>query len=140
MGGPLFWAHYSYIGLNPKGLSDKYANYWDLNKNHTLINRAWCVENKGGHEGYGEDLWGLTASYTTDGYSAHHPENDLGVISPTAALSSFPYTPDESMEVLKNLYYNYGDKVFGRYGFYDALSPENDFYPGKDTWPSIRGP
>lgn len=129
MGGPLFWAHYSYIGLNPKGLSDKYANYWDLNKNHTLINQAWCVENKDGHKGYGEDLWGLTASYTTDGYSAHHPENDLGVISPTAALSSFPYTPDESMEVLKNLYYNYGEKVFGRYGFYDALSPEHDFYP-----------
>jgi hypothetical protein len=131
MGGPLFWAHYSYIGLNPKGLSDKYADYWELNKNHTLINRAWCVENKGNHKGYGEDLWGLTASYSTQGYSAHHPENDLGVISPTAALSSFPYTPEESMKVLKNLYYNYGEKVFGRYGFYDALSPEEDFFPDR---------
>lgn len=129
MGGPLFWAHYSYIGLNPKGLKDKYADYWELNRNHTLINRAWCVENEGNFKGYGEDLWGLTASYSTVGYSAHHPENDLGVITPTAALSSFPYTPEESMEVLKNLYYNYGEKVFGRYGFYDALSPENDFYP-----------
>lgn len=129
MGGPLFWAHYSYIGLNPKGLTDKYADYWELNKNHTLINRAWCVENNGGFKGYGKDLWGLTASYSINGYSAHHPENDIGVISPTAALSSFPYTPLESMEVLKNLYYNYGKKVFGRYGFYDALSPENKFYP-----------
>jgi hypothetical protein len=129
MGGPLFWAHYSYIGLNPKGLKDQYADYWELNRNHTLINRAWCVENEENHEGYGEDLWGLTASYSVNGYNAHHPENDLGVITPTAALSSFPYTPEESMAVLKNLYYNYGEKVFGRYGFYDALSPENGFYP-----------
>src|SRR5690606_41267896 len=128
-GGPLFWAHYSYVGLNPKGLKDQYADYWELNRNHTLINRAWCVENEHGYEGYGEDLWGLTASYTVEGYNAHHPENDLGVITPTAALSSFPYTPEESMAVLKNLYYNHGEKVFGRYGFYDALSLEREYCP-----------
>ncbi|WP_215222819.1 glucoamylase family protein [Echinicola shivajiensis] len=129
MGGPLFWAHYSYLGLNPKGLTDQYANYWEENKNHTLINRAWCIDNPNGFKGYGEDLWGLTASYTVTGYSAHRPGADLGVISPTAALSSIPYTPEESLKVIKNLYYNYGEKVFGRYGFYDALSPENDYYP-----------
>ncbi|GGZ26147.1 hypothetical protein GCM10007049_18440 [Echinicola pacifica] len=129
MGGPLFWAHYSYLGLNPKGLTDQYADYWEENKNHTLINRAWCVENPEDYKGYGEDLWGLTASYTVTGYNAHRPGEDLGVISPTAALSSMPYTPKESIKVLKNLYYNYGEKVFGRYGFYDALSPEADFYP-----------
>jgi hypothetical protein len=129
MGGPLFWAHYSYIGLNPWGLKDRYADYWEHNTNHTLINRAWCVENPEGFKGYGEDLWGLTASYSVDGYSAHRPGHDLGVITPTAALSSYPYTPDESMEVIKNMYYNYGEKVFGRYGFFDAFSPEADWYP-----------
>ncbi|MBS9522907.1 beta-glucosidase [Litoribacter alkaliphilus] len=129
MGGPLFWAHYSYIGLNPKGLKDKYADYWKHNRNHTLINRAWCVENPEGFKGYGEDLWGLTASYSVNGYSAHKPGSDLGVITPTAALSSYPYTPEESMEVIKNMYYNYGEKVFGRYGFYDAFSPEENWYP-----------
>ncbi|GAB3220356.1 glucoamylase family protein [Algoriphagus aestuariicola] len=129
MGGPLFWAHYSYLGLNPKGLKDRYADYWEENRNHTLINRAWCVENKEGHKGYGEDLWGLTASYSVKGYAAHRPGEDLGVISPTAALSSMPYTPEESLKVLKNLYYNYGEKVFGRYGFYDAMSPEENYYP-----------
>lgn len=128
-GGPLFWAHYSYLGLNPKGLKDKYADYWEHNVNHSLINRQWCLENEAGFKGYGADLWGLTASYSTIGYSAHRPGNDIGVISPTAALSSIPYTPKESMEVLKNLYYNYGEKTFGRYGFYDALSPEEDWYP-----------
>ncbi len=128
-GGPLFWAHYSYLALNPKGLKDRYADYWEVNRNHTLINRAWCVENKNGFKGYGEDLWGLTASYSTNFYNAHMPSNDTGVITPTAAVSSIVYTPEESMKVIKNLYYNYGEKVFGKYGFYDALSPENDFFP-----------
>lgn len=128
-GGPLFWAHYSYLGLNPKGLKDQYADYWEENKNHTLINRQWCIENPNNYEGYGEDCWGLTASYSVDGYAAHRPSEDLGVITPTAALSSFPYTPEYSMDALKNFYYNLGDKLIGPYGFYDAFSIEKDWYP-----------
>ena len=128
-GGPLFWAHYSYLSLNPKGLSDQYADYWEENRNQTLINRAWCINNSGNFLGYGEDLWGLTASYSINGYDAHRPANDTGVISPTAAVSSIVYTPEESMKVIRNLYENYGDKVFGKYGFYDAMSPQHDFFP-----------
>jgi hypothetical protein len=128
-GGPLFWAHYSYLGLDPRGLKDAYADYWQENQNQTLINREWCIQNQGKFKGYGEDLWGLSASYSINFYNAHHPGNDTGVITPTAALSSMPYSYAASMKVLKNLYYNYGDKVFGRYGFYDAMSPEHDFFP-----------
>ena len=129
-GGPLFWAHYSYLGLDPRGLSDRYSpDYFEHNRNHTLINRQWCIENPEDFAGYGEDLWGLTASYSVNGYSAHKPGRDLGVISPTAALSSFPYTPGESMDVIKNLYENYRDQVWGKYGFYDALSVEENWYP-----------
>ncbi|MEN2283234.1 glucoamylase family protein [Algoriphagus sp. SE2] len=128
-GGPLFWAHYSYLSLNPKGLKDKYADYWQENRNQTLINRAWCITNSGNFKGYGEDLWGLTASYSINFYNAHRPGNDTGVISPTAAVSSIVYTPEESLKVIRNLYENYGDKVFGKYGFYDAMSPEHDFFP-----------
>ena len=128
-GGPLFWAHYTHLGLDPRNLSDRYANYWELNRNHTLINRQWCLENPKGYKGYGEDLWGLTASYSIDFYHAHKPgDDDIGVISPTAALSSFPYTPDESMKVLKNLYYNLGDSTWGKYGFYDAFSVDKNWY------------
>ena len=127
-GGPLFWAHYSYLGLDPRKLKDRYADYWGLNKNHTLINRQYCIENPKNFEGYGENCWGLSASYSINGYSAHHPENDLGVISPTAALSSFPYTPDESMKVLRYLYDSLGDKMLGEYGYYDAFSEEFDWY------------
>jgi hypothetical protein len=132
-GGPLFWAHYSYLGLDPRGLTDQYADYWKLNVNQTLINYKWCVENPKKYPGYSASRWGLTASYSTGGYAAHAPgmENDLGVISPTAALSSFPYTPDESMAALKDFYYNLGDKILGEYGFYDAFSEQEGWYPKK---------
>lgn len=125
-GGPLFWSHYSWIGLDPRNLKDQYADYWELNKNHALTNYLYCVENPKGYKGYGEDSWGLTASYSPDGYSAHAPNNDLGVITPTAALSSFPYVPEQSMAAAKN-FYNKGEKYRGKYGFYDAFSDEKDW-------------
>ena len=122
--GPLFWAHYSYLGLNPNGLSDQYADYWKLTQNHAKIHYRYCVENPEKQTGYGENVWGLTSSYSMDGYSGHRPGNDLGVISPTAALSSFPYTPKESMQMLKYLYKG-ADSLVGKYGPYDAFSIEH---------------
>lgn len=127
--GPLFWAHYSYLGLNPKGLKDQYADYWALNRNHALIHYDHGVENPKGYKGYGPQAWGLTASYSINGYSAHNPDNDLGVISPTAALSSMPYTPDQSLAMMRYLYEQLGDKVWGEYGFYDAYSETEGWFP-----------
>ena len=126
MGGPLFWAHYSWIGLDPRGLKDRYGDYWELNKNHALIDYKYCQANPKQYKGYGPDCWGLTASYSPDGYSAHSPSNDLGVITPTAALSSFPYTPEESMAALKG-FYKKGDWIWGKYGFYDAFSEQKNW-------------
>jgi hypothetical protein len=120
-GGPLFWAHYSWIGLDPRNLKDAYANYWNVVHNHALSNYAYCVANPKGYKGYGENCWGLTASYSVNGYEAHAPGNDLGVISPTAALSSFPYTSEQSMRALK-YFWNKGSWLWGKYGFYDAFS------------------
>jgi hypothetical protein len=130
-GGPLFWAHYSYLGLDPRGLKDKYADYWQLNVNHTLINHKWCSDNPKKFKGYSDSRWGLTASYSLEGYAAHAPgeKNDLGVISPTASLSSFPYTPGKSMAALKDFYFCLGDKILGKYGFYDAFSEQYGWYP-----------
>lgn len=121
-GGPLFFAHYSFMGLDPRNLQDRYANYWTQNVNHSLINHAYVVDNPKGFIGYGDDNWGLTASDNQQGYAAHSPTNDLGVISPTAALSSFPYTPEESMKALRFFYYVLGDRLWGPYGFYDAFN------------------
>jgi hypothetical protein len=127
-GGPLFFAQYSFLGLDPRGLSDNYANYWDQNVAHTLINRAYCVANPQDHRGYGPACWGLTASDNYQGYSAHSPTNDLGVITPTAALSSFPYTPDESLAALNHFYRALGDNLWGEYGFKDAFSEDRDWF------------
>jgi len=122
--GPLFWAHYSYLGLDPRGLTDQYGDYWKLNQNHALIHYRYCVENPEGYKGYGPDCWGLTSSYSMRGYAGHRPERDLGVISPTAALSSFPYTPKESMAFLRFLYDASRDSLIGKFGPYDAFSFE----------------
>jgi len=126
-GGPLFFAHYSFLGLDPRGLKDKYADYWEQNRNHTLINRQYCIENPKQFKGYGPDCWGLTASDSYGGYDAHSPTNDLGVISPTAALSSFPYAPEYAMQALKYFYYKVGDRLWGEYGFYDAFSESHNW-------------
>lgn len=122
MGGPLFFEHYSFMGINPNGLSDAYADYQIQTKNHTLINYEYCKANPKGYYGYSDSVWGLTASNIKDGYTASSPTNDQGFIAPTAAISSLPYTPAESMAALKFFYYVLGDKLFKEYGFVDAFS------------------
>ncbi|WP_031426615.1 glucoamylase family protein [Flavimarina sp. Hel_I_48] len=125
--GPLFWAHYSYLGLDPNGLKDQYADYWELNTNHALIQYKYAVDNPKGFKGYGKDMWGMTSSYSMNGYAGHQPSNDLGVISPTAALSSMPYTPKESERFL-NFMYTKEDTLIGKYGPYDAFSLQDNWY------------
>ncbi len=127
-GGPLFFAHYSFLGLDPRNLEDQYANYMDQNVAHSSINRAYCIDNPQNYVGYGANAWGLTASDGNSGYSAHDPGNDRGVITPTAAISSIPYTPEESMAAIKHFYYLMGDKLWGEYGFYDAYNVTEGWY------------
>lgn len=143
-GGPLFWAHYSYLGLNPKTLSDEYVDYWNVNVNHSKINYEYCVANPKGFEDYGGDCWGLTASYSRNndgsmGYNAHSPSNDIGVISPTAAISSIPYTPQESLKAM-HFFYKNKDKLLGPAGFYDAFSPEYNFWVAEAYLAIDQGP
>ncbi len=127
-GGPLFFEHYSFLGLNPNGLADAYADYATQAKNHTLINYQYCRSNP--LNGYSDSVWGLTASDIPNGYTASSPTNDVGVIAPTAALSSFPYTPAESMAALRFYYYVLGDKLWKEYGFIDAFSLKDPWFAG----------
>ncbi len=129
-GGPLFFSHYSFLGVNPNGLTDTYANYQTQVTNHTKINYEYCRANPKAFFGYSNQCWGLTASDVPNGYNANEPNNDIGVISPTAALSSFPYTPAESMSALKFFYYKLGDKIWKEYGFIDAFSLKDLWYAG----------
>jgi hypothetical protein len=138
-GGPLFFTHYSFCGLDPRGLVDRHGDYWEQNVRHVRINRAHCVTNPGNYKGYGENCWGLTASDDPGGYSAHAPDNDNGTISPTAALSSLPYMPAEVMAVLRHLLERHGDRAWRHFGFVDAFCESQNWYA--DTFLAIdQGP
>jgi hypothetical protein len=127
-GGPLFFAHYSFLGLDPRNLSDAYANYWTQNVNHSLINWSYCAANPKNFPNYSTQCWGLTASDIPSGYGVSEPTNDRGVITPTAAVSSLPYTPEQSMKAIRFFYYILGDRLWGDYGFYDAFDVHSDWW------------
>jgi hypothetical protein len=127
-GGPLFFTHYSFCGIDPHGLKDRYADYWDLNTRHVKINRAYCIENPKGFKGYGETCWGLTASDDPGGYLAHAPDNDNGTIAPTAALASLPYAPKEVMQVLRYMLRAHGKNIWTPFGFVDAFNEHRNWY------------
>jgi hypothetical protein len=142
-GGPLFFTQYSFLGFDPKGIHDRYADYFDNNRNLALIDQAYCESNPGHFLGYGADDWGLTASDDQLGYLAHAPDRatDNGTITPTGALSSFPYTPEASMAALKFFYRQLGDRLWGVYGPRDAFNlTQNWFSPvymGLDQAPIV---
>ena len=124
-GGPLFFTHYSFLGFDPRDKRDKFTDYFENNRAIARINQAYCVENPGKYQGYGESFWGLTASHDHTGYLPHEPSPraDNGTITPTGAVSSIPYTPEGSMAALKRFYYDLGDKLWGIYGLRDAYNP-----------------
>jgi hypothetical protein len=138
-GGPLFFTQYSFLGLDPRNLSDTYASYWQQNVNQTLINRSYCINNPRNYLGYSTDCWGLSACDIPFGYEANSPTNDNGVIAPTAALSSMAYTPAESMKALHHYYYILGNRLFGDYGFYDAFD-ETEGWWASSTLAIDQGP
>ncbi|MGB8730862.1 MAG: glucoamylase family protein, partial [Candidatus Sulfotelmatobacter sp.] len=129
-GGPLFFTQYSFMGFDPRGIHDKYTDYFDNNRNLVLIDQAYCESNPGHFQGYGADDWGLTASDDQLGYSAHAPDRatDNGTITPTGALASFPYTPKASMAALKFFYRDLGDRLWGVYGPRDAFNLTRNWF------------
>jgi len=128
-GGPLFFSQYTFMGIDPSNLTDDYGiDYAEQTRNHTLINRAYSIDNPRKYKGYGEKAWGLTAGDSVKGYVAHSPEDDRGVIQPTAALSSMPYTPSFSMQALRYFYEEKGEKLWTNYGFLDGFSEQFDWY------------
>jgi hypothetical protein len=138
-GGPLFFAHYSFSGIDPRGLTDHHADYWLQNSSHVRINQAHCAANPLHHKGYGAACWGLTSSDDVKGYAQHAPDNDSGTISPTAALSSMPYAPREAIAAIRHFLSVYGGKLWGPYGFVDAFCDAQNWYA--DTFLAIdQGP
>ena len=152
--GPLFGHQYSHMYVDFRGIQDEYMrskgiDYFENSKRATLANRAYCIENPGGFIGYGPDLWGLTAcdgpfngeketaigAVQFAGYwaraAAINEIRDDGTIAPTAAGGSLAFTPQESLAALMHMKNEYGDRLYGEYGFKDAF---NLTYPEQSGW------
>ena len=128
-GGPLFFAHYSFLCLDPRNLKDAYADYWQQNVCHSLANYRYCVEHADPNFQYSEQCWGLTASLNPWGYLAHAPgKHDNGTIAPTAALASMPYTPLESLRAARYFDTQLGDRLWGPHGLYDAFNLKEGWF------------
>lgn len=126
-GADLFFTHFSFMGFDPRGLRDRYTNYFSNNRAIALINRAYCIENPRHFVGYGPDCWGLSAGINSGG--GHPlPRDDNGTINIMASLASMPYTPKESLAALKHYYRDLGAKVWGIYGFHDGFNQTEDWY------------
>jgi hypothetical protein len=128
-GGPLFFTHYSYMGFDPRGIHDRFTDYFENNRHIAEINLAYCLRNPGHYAGYGANFWGLTASDGADGYMPHEPTRNLddGTMTFTGALSSFPYTPEASMRMFKHIYRDLGGRIWGVYGPRDAINLSQDW-------------
>ena len=128
-GGPLFFTHYSYMGFDARRIHDRFTDYFRNNRDIARINLAYCTQNPGHYKGYGADFWGLTASDGPKGYLPHEPRRELddGTMTFTGALSSFPYTPESSLAMLKHVYRDLGGQVWGVYGPRDAINLTQDW-------------
>lgn len=127
-GGDMCFAHYSFLGIDPRGLRDDHADYFEQNRRHALVQHAYCQSNAKGFKGYGPDCWGLTASDDDFGYHAHSPATDIGVIAPTAALASFPYVPDVALRALHVFMGRLADRLWTPYGLRDAFCEERGWF------------
>jgi exo beta-1,2-glucooligosaccharide sophorohydrolase (non-reducing end) len=126
-GSDLFFTHFSYMGFDPRGIRDRYTNYFDNNRAIARINHAYSVENPRGFVGYGTDTWGLSAGINSGG-GRPLPRDDSGTINVMASLASMPYTPKESLAALKHYYRDLGAKVWGIYGFHDGFNETQNWF------------
>jgi hypothetical protein len=134
---PLFGHQYSHCWVDFRGIQDDYMrtkgiDYFENSRRATLAARSYCIENPFGWTGYGENIWGLTASDDPDyGYIAHGAppaQHDNGTITPTAAASSIAFAPEVVIPALHAMYDEYGARLWSTYGFKDAFNPTQDWY------------
>ncbi|HET6680232.1 MAG TPA: glucoamylase family protein [Gemmatimonadaceae bacterium] len=149
---PLFGHQYTAAWIDTRGIRDAYMrergggiDYFENSRRAVISQRLYAIENPGGWEDYGPDIWGLTASdgpmgvtrpvdgvsrtfftYTARGAAATEIRDD-GTIAPTAAGGSIPFAPELALRALKTMRDTYGDVLYTRYGFVDAFNPTFDF-------------
>ena len=127
VGPPLFVTQFSYLGLDPRQIFFDGRSYFDHFRDFCRVQIRYAASKSKVHKGYGP-LWGITASSGPDGYRPFAPGLlDTGTLAPTAALSSMPYVPDESIACLLEMYQKYGSTLWGPFGFYDSFNLSRDW-------------
>jgi hypothetical protein len=126
---PLFVHQFSHAWFDFANKRDAYADYFANSITATRAHKAFCLSLK---RGYTDDFWGVTASDWQHGYTAWGGPPLLGPVDgsvvPAAIAGSLPFLPAECLRVLRYLRDTYADPAWGRYGFCDALHPDQFWY------------
>lgn len=128
---PLFVHQFSQAWFDFRQRRDKYVDYFQNSVTATEVHRRFCLELSKQFPDYSEDLWGISASDSQQGYviwggpPATGPID--GTVVPSAAGGSLPFLPAESMRVLKAIRSRY-PSAWSKYGFVDAFNPLKNWY------------
>jgi hypothetical protein len=129
---PLFVHQYSQAWFDFRGKRDRYADYFRNSVIATEVHRRFCLELADRFPHFSEDLWGITASDSKNGYVVWGGPPEMGpldgTIVPSAAGGSLPFLPHETLRVLRTIRSRYGDPVWSRYGFINAFNPMTKWY------------
>ena len=160
---PLFGHQFSQAFIDYRGIADEYMrekgiDYFENSRRATYVQRQYAMDNPKGWVGYDSLCWGVTASdgptekYNFDdkkflGYAGRGTSGpdynyfDDGTIAPYASLSSLPFAPEIVLPTIKSMNEKYGQKLWGKYGFYDSFNPTakwfNDDFIGIDEGPML---
>ena len=144
---PMFGHQYAAVWIDYRGIQDGYMrergfDYFENSRRAVYSQRAYAIENPMGWRGYSKDVWGITASdgpadvylpyqneirifrtYAARGVGLNPAHNyDDGTIAPTAALASLPFAPEIVIPAVQEMHKQYGQHIYGRYGFLDAFN------------------
>jgi hypothetical protein len=128
---PLFVHQYSQAWFDFRGKRDKFADYFQNSITATEVHRRFCLELGRQFSDYNDDLWGITASDSQDGYVVWGGPPAVGpidgTITPSATGGSLTFLPQETLRVLRNIRTRYGS-AWSKYGFVNAFNPLKNWY------------
>jgi hypothetical protein len=129
---PLFVHQYSQAWFDLRYKRDRWVDYFRNSTIATIVHKKFCLELAKQFPDYSEDLWGITASDSQNGYVAWGGPPAVGPIDgtvvPSAAGGSLAFLPPDTLRVLKNMKDRYGERSWSKYGFVDAFNPLKNWY------------
>jgi hypothetical protein len=129
---PLFVHQYSQAWFDFRNVRDRYADYFHNSATATEVHRRFCLELAKEYPHFSEDLWGITASDSKNGYVVWGGPPEMGPIDgtivPSATAGSLPFLPNETLRVLRYIKSRYTERTWSRYGFVNAFNPMTNWY------------